>query len=326
MVYFASDDANGNPGLFQTDGTVAGTVEVAQLAYFPNSLTVAGGQIYFSESAPSGSELWTSDGTANGTIELNAFSSDNDPISDITRVGDSIDFTVVGNPGDQQLWTSDGTPTGTVELEDFGESGSVTSLTAFGGALDFIVGTGTDGDQLWTSDGTAAGTMALTQFNNISLQTLQVLNGSLYLVGSDSGPIFSDSGSTTDQLWTSDGTAAGTVAVTATGGTFSTVEDLTAVGSTIFFVNSEDFGTSPQASSQLWEISGGIAAPVTPSTTWVAGPSDLTALNDTTLLFMADDGNGDGDDLWKSNGTAAGTTMVQDINPGPDGSYVNSYL
>ncbi|MGP0063713.1 MAG: ELWxxDGT repeat protein [Isosphaeraceae bacterium] len=318
MVYFTSDDANGNPALFKTDGTVAGTVEVAPLGYLPNSLTAAGGKIYISESAPSGSELWTSDGTANGTIELNAFSSDSGPISDITGVGDSIDFTVAGNLGDEQLWTSDSTPTGTVELEDFGGSGSVTSLTAFGGALDFIVQNGMDGDQLWTTDGTAAGTMALTQFDNISLQTLQVLNGSLYLVGSDSG-------SSTDQLWTSDGTAAGTVAVTATGGTFSTVEDLTAVGSTIFFVNSELSATSPQASSQLWEINGGIAAPVTPSTTWVAGPSDLTALNDTTLLFMADDGNGDGDELWKSDGTAAGTTMVQDINPGPDGSYLNSF-
>ena len=45
---------------------------------------------------------------------------------------------------------------------------------------------------------------------------------------------------------------------------------------------------------------------MTPSTSWVAGPTDLTALNNTTLLFMADDGNGDGEELWKSDGTAAG--------------------
>ena len=27
------------------------------------------------------------------------------------------------------------------------------------------------------------------------------------------------------------------------------------------------------------------------------------------------------DELWKSNGTAAGTVMVKDIRPGPIGSY-----
>ena len=38
------------------------------------------------------------------------------------------------------------------------------------------------------------------------------------------------------------------------------------------------------------------------------------------LYFQADDG-ADGVELWKSDGTAAGTVMVTDINPGADGSY-----
>ena len=39
-----------------------------------------------------------------------------------------------------------------------------------------------------------------------------------------------------------------------------------------------------------------------------------------TLFFSANDGV-HGRQLWESNGTAAGTIMVQDINPGPAGSY-----
>ena len=38
-----------------------------------------------------------------------------------------------------------------------------------------------------------------------------------------------------------------------------------------------------------------------------------------TLFFTANDGI-NGTELWKSDGTAAGTVLVKDINPGSDGS------
>ena len=43
-----------------------------------------------------------------------------------------------------------------------------------------------------------------------------------------------------------------------------------------------------------------------------------------TLFFAADDGD-DGVELWKSDGTAAGTVLVKDINPG-SGDSLPSYL
>ena len=47
-------------------------------------------------------------------------------------------------------------------------------------------------------------------------------------------------------------------------------------------------------------------------------PSDLTNVNG-TLFFTADDGT-NGRELWKSDGTAAGTVLVKDIRPGSTGS------
>jgi ELWxxDGT repeat protein len=47
-------------------------------------------------------------------------------------------------------------------------------------------------------------------------------------------------------------------------------------------------------------------------------PDFLTNVNG-TLLFTADDG-GSGQELWKSNGTEAGTVRVKDINPGASDS------
>ena len=48
-------------------------------------------------------------------------------------------------------------------------------------------------------------------------------------------------------------------------------------------------------------------------------PTYLTTVGN-ALYFRADDGT-NGEELWKSDGTASGTVMVKDINSGSSGSY-----
>ncbi|WP_036477387.1 ELWxxDGT repeat protein [Myxosarcina sp. GI1] len=50
---------------------------------------------------------------------------------------------------------------------------------------------------------------------------------------------------------------------------------------------------------------------------------NLTVVNE-TLYFTATDGT-NGEELWKSDGTAEGTVLVEDINPGGDSSFPNNF-
>ncbi|HET9221287.1 MAG TPA: ELWxxDGT repeat protein, partial [Roseiflexaceae bacterium] len=62
----------------------------------------------------------------------------------------------------------------------------------------------------------------------------------------------------------------------------------------------------------------------TPNKLSDSSPGNLYAAG-STLFFMADDG-ASGAELWRSDGTDAGTRLVKDINPGRDGSSPDSLI
>ena len=94
------------------------------------------------------------------------------------------------------------------------------------------------------------------------------------------------------------------------------------VGSTLYVD-----GTDGVSGAELWKTDG------TPSGTTLVkdinpgpansfftnAPSSKLAAIGSTFYFTADNGT-NGRELWKTDGTGAGTVMVKDINPGPTGS------
>ena len=318
-VYFMGNDSSGEQGLFKSDGTAAGTALVAPVTYPGSNLATAGGKVIFTENGPAGLELWSSDGTATGTTELSSTVSSSYLVGTTGAHGNLVYF-VSERPGasSSQLWASDGTPGGTVKLTDLPEGSGLSSVTTLAGN-NVVVGTvGEQGSQLWATDGTPGGTMPLTNLSDTFIGLVRSLNGALYFDTFDST-------TNTGQLWTSDGTASGTVPVATTGGSFNSAVDLTAVGNTIYFYGANLSETDTTPTAQLWAINGGTAAPVAPSISWHS-LTPLTALNDKVVLFAADDGSGHGQELWESDGTATGTTMVKDLNVGPAGSISMNYV
>ncbi|MBD0259313.1 MAG: hypothetical protein ICV83_26640, partial [Cytophagales bacterium] len=128
---------------------------------------------------------------------------------------------------------------------------------------------------------------------------------------------------TGDELWKSDGTAAGTVRVKdlAPGSARSFPHQLTCMNGTLFFVGSDGTG-----GADLWKSDGTDTGTVKVRTIYSGAPAgeelpdfELTGVNG-TLFFKGDNGTG-GVELWKSDGTPAGTVMVKDIFPGAGSSF-----
>jgi ELWxxDGT repeat protein len=239
----------------------------------------------------------------------------------LTEVGATVFFTASTPSTGRELWKTDGTETGTLRVKDInpGSGNSFPdSLANVNGTLYFRANDGQSGFELWKSDGTEAGTLRVKDINpgsngafaQPSSPSLTNVNGMLYF--------HADDGTSGRELWKSDGTEAGTVRVKDInpGGDNSLPYSLTNFNGTLYFI-----ATTGQQDSELWKSNGTEAgtvrvkniAPGTNPAFFPPFPS-LTDVNG-TLYFGAADGPS-GLELWKSDGTAAGTRRVKDIIPG----------
>jgi len=291
----------------------------------PSFLTNVNGTLFFSTVDPTtGSPaLWKSDGTTAGTVLVSSHGG-----SEYTPFNGSVYFSAGG------LWKTDGTAAGTVLVS----SVDARELTVVDGKLFFRGTTSTDGSELWVSDGSTAGTVLVkdlnpgstthwiqprfghrvkvTSVNSSTPLSLTDLNGRLMFSASD--------GSHGRQLWVSDGTAQGTTMLTSSPKELRPQEFVVANGA-LYFGTAGSGGTG----MGLW-MSDGTAAgtvmihPFVYATsaetinTGDRGDPVITSVN-STVYFVADDGHS-GPELWKSDGTAKGTVLVKDINPGASGS------
>ena len=322
---------------------------------YPRRLTAVGDTLYFvADVGDSGEELWKSDGTNAGTVrvsDINPGEDDSGP-SYLTAVGDTLFFTATDGSG-YELWKSDGTEAGTFRVSDINYGGSnPRELTVIDDILFFAARSSDSGQELWKSDGTSEGTNLVSDINVSASyygawysssfpESLTTVGSTLFFVADD--------GNSGKELWKSDGTSEGTVLVSdidpgstqepAYYGYFyytppgeeipnaSHPQYLTAVGNILFFT-----AETADSGRELWKSDGTedgtVSTHIRPdfySGKYYNYPSSysLAAAGD-TLFFAADDGNS-GKELWKSDGTQAGTIRVSDINPGEGDSYPSRF-
>ncbi|MHB1559579.1 MAG: ELWxxDGT repeat protein [Isosphaeraceae bacterium] len=328
--YVAPDTAVGgtlylsvNGSLWSTDGTAGNTAPVG--SSLPTPLDIVGfnnqayyfstsnGQVVFGTVSPSGESQV---GTAPITGIVGAVAS-----------GSSLYFVGPATASGKatQLWATDGTAAGTRLVEDFqsiSPLGVPLNLTDANGTLFFTL-EGADGqEELWKSNGTAAGT-AMVKALGLDA-TYSGYYGYLTSLKAIGGTVFFDAADSAHgaELWASDGTPQGTRLVQDInpGPAGSDPQRFVSFNNRLYFAAHD--GSSPQA-NQLWTSDGtaagtGLVAAFSPGITTGSsaifpGSTDYVMLGSQLLLPMEDGVHGT--ELWATNGTAAGTTLLAPVNP-----------
>ena len=135
----------------------------------PRGLYTHNGVSYFRvDNRQNGTELWRSDGTAEGTFLL----ADINPGSSSSGARDFFEFQgrlfFLANDGQHgyELWTTDGTVTGTQMVADTwpGIDAAIDQIVVGNSKFFFTAIDGEHGVELWESDGTTAGTRLAADF------------------------------------------------------------------------------------------------------------------------------------------------------------------
>lgn len=349
-LFFSANDGTNGTELWKSDGTTVGTVMLKDIVSGANSsqpaeFTLFNNALYFTVTNSADSKkfaLWKTDGTAGGTVvvkDINTVTS----FADIVKLkvsGTKLFFWAVTDAEGREPWVSDGTTAGTNLIKDIftGSTGSPGpsvdyDYTADGNGVVYFKAAGNTGltdRELWKSDGTAAGTVLVkdiypgTSTSELDGSSKVMLNGILYFTAADPN--------LGRELWRSDGTAAGTYMVKDIyPGTFLSSEAfiLGVAGNTIYLQ-----ATSPTYLRELWKSDGTAAGTVLvkdiyPGVSGNGLPGNYQASYSTAvggiLLFQATTSSA-GVELWRTDGTDPGTTMIQDLQAGTTGTSPNSFI
>ncbi|WP_205471127.1 ELWxxDGT repeat protein [Nocardioides sp. SYSU D00038] len=235
-----------------------------------------------------------------------------DPLAGVAAVGTKVVFAAEGVLGGTEPWVTDGTAAGTFQLKDVFAGPNPSSpegFTTVGNKVYFSAFTTGTGRELYVTDGTQAGTKLVEDIRaggSSNPEQLTAAGGQLLFTADD--------GDHGVELWRSAGTAA----------TTSMVEDLSAGG--IDTEVTDIVGTTGNRAMLAAGVSGNnvelyktdgvndVSLVKDINDGFGSNPAQLTHLANGLVVFVANDGI-KGTELWRSNGTEAGTVIAKDFNP-----------
>ncbi len=351
-VYYTTFDASSQVELWKSDGTVAGTAlfkEINQTAAAsgnsnPSSLTVVNDTMYFSAFDANGRELWKTDGTAAGTVMVKDIApGTGDTIqyqAPMGAIGSTLYFFANDGVSGFELWKTDGTAAGTTMVKDINPGinnsslhqpfhGRAMQIISVGNLVYFTSDDGVNGFELWQSDGTAAGTSQVIDLwqsfgDSVFIRSMTNANGKLYFVYAPLSPLARPGDWNLACRPTPTSPLTVISQFDADGIRRQFVNPLTAIGGDVYF-NAPD----GVAGNELWKSDGTSAGTVMvkdifsvpPSVAkpyeWSSDPQSIVASNG--MLFFSAYTPANGRELWMSDGTTAGTTLLADLT-GDSGS------
>ncbi|RQO66290.1 hypothetical protein DBR43_29120 [Pedobacter sp. KBW06] len=210
-LYFIASEGGLYPGLWKTDGTPAGTIQLTKDEYYgPGQLTQVGNILYFTNGPGS---LWKTDGTVGGTVKI--VTDDYYTVDLLTNINEELVY--ITNTSYRQkirLYkrnpaTDAATLLQSFEAATYGDL-DIDNITQVGNDFYFSIRTDKENnnDVLWKSNGSPEGTKAVKSFSrqvHISasgMSSFCQFKNKLYFAVSNNHSLFS-----------SDGTEGGTVKV-----------------------------------------------------------------------------------------------------------------
>lgn len=315
QVVFAATGSQGNEP-YITDGTPQGTRLLKDINPGINSSTPQkffywNGRVYFQARRPDvGTELWSTDGTTAGTnlvCDLIPGPS-GASIDSFTALNDRLFFSE-----NNQLWRTDGTTAGT---EVVATNVSNVAPTVLGNEVLFVSTDSATGQEIRAigAAGASRTVTALapgTAFSNVS--TVISAGTVAFFIGDDGSG---------DYLYVTDGTTGGTTQLAPTSN-----DQSQAAGQLVAAENGCAFFTAPVDSSfslSLFYSNGTRGGTVRLPYTFdnLNGPLQGGMLNNELLFGGTDDG---GTELFRSNGTSAGTSVLVNLTSRVVPGYPNNF-
>lgn len=346
LLFFSAFDYFYGFQLWRSDGTAEGTFMVKQIGYFqndfqaPNQLTSYNGELFFSVDDGTGRKLWTSDGTYDGTGYAPGF---NEVFmnAEYTSVYTANPFKVVQNilyiagftwQDGAGLYKYDAANSdGVVLVKDLNPGFERMFITPVDFAVvnnrlyfKVISEIGQAHDELWKSDGDAVSTVMVKSFLPGEI-TFDHNNGNGLVFFNVVHAVYGN------ELWKSDGTQDGTAIVKDIwpGTVSSAPYYLTEVNGKLLFNGADDVNGASLYVSDGTTAGTLLLKDINNTTTSGSNPAsgyedDMAPLKN-GILFSASE-RGFGTELYKSDGTSKGTSLILDIIPGETSSYPNSFL
>lgn len=328
-LYFKITNYNGglHDELWSSKGTSTATNIVHSFLTGESvySLSNTAGKLYFVKSGDKmyGTELWRADG-ANSNVAL---------VSDIfkgvtsgyptflTAFGNKLLFGAAQKQNGNELFITDGSDKGTSLIKDINtvstsssEAGYYTNtITAVGDEVFFRAYERIHGNELYKSNGTEGGTSLLNDI--IPGETGSY--GYNFLTKNDAAWFIAASSGNTYSIFKTNGKENKLQKITPDYEVYApyVINDFKVADNGTVFYTLFNYSTY---TNELWCSNGTPSTAIMLSTTLYYN-NYLNVIGNVSFFVAGDATNGY--ELWKSNGTVAGTSMVKDINPGTAGSY-----
>ncbi|TQF09384.1 HYR domain-containing protein [Myxococcus llanfairpwllgwyngyllgogerychwyrndrobwllllantysiliogogogochensis] len=280
-------------------------------------LAMSGDTVFFALSTQAGNELWaanTAEGRSWLVKDIHPGLSSSTP-DFVAMLGGKLLFRADDGVHGEELWTTDGTPAGTQLLLDIRPGGASPELRGayvWGTSLYFMANDGVHGIEPWMTDGTPEGTRLIADTTpgaqGLSDRAIGLVefDGALYL-------------GSYNELWRTDGTAAGTWRVYAVDQSSQprVVRPFVTVGKLWF---SSGYSANPVSDRY---VTDGTTAGTRFVTTSSGGPN--LVVGGRTLFSTSSGSNGTFTlSLKASNGTSGGTQVIASILSSSTSTWIHA--